>query len=264
MRRFHLTHFLPTLLLIASQILGSFVIHLCIGDSSHSIERVTTISLALVSSYLLVILVAPRIPNWIRKENPYFLRGTGWGLSLLGLVAVALGIAATNLLSELLQLPDLLQEDQFALAVHPLGILSITLLAPLGEELLFREATLGRMLRNGIRPWPALLASSLLFGVVHLNPAQIFPATLIGLLLGILYYRTGSLLLPTLLHSLNNGMAVMQVWSMGEEIKSFSLIEWLGGPLVTLPLTIALTVGCVVLLRLFWQHTHPSYTGAIE
>ena len=54
----------------------------------------------------------------------------------------------------------------------------------------------------------AILISALLFGVFHINPAQILPAFLIGILLAWTYYKTGSLIPCILMHILNNSLAV--------------------------------------------------------
>jgi len=48
----------------------------------------------------------------------------------------------------------------------------------------------------------------LIFGVFHLNPAQIIGACLIGFLLAWLYYKTRSLVACILIHIMNNGLSV--------------------------------------------------------
>ena len=56
--------------------------------------------------------------------------------------------------------------------------------------------------------WGGILISALLFGVFHINPAQILPAFLIGILLAWTYYKTGSLIPCILMHVLNNSLSV--------------------------------------------------------
>ena len=48
-----------------------------------------------------------------------------------------------------------------------------------------------------------------MFGIIHWNPVQVVYATLFGLVLGWIYYRTGSLLSVIVGHVLNNSLAVM-------------------------------------------------------
>jgi membrane protease YdiL (CAAX protease family) len=81
------------------------------------------------------------------------------------------------------------------------------------EEIVFRGAILRVLLdeqerRNGSLTtkgmWLAIAISALIFGVVHLNPAQIPHAFLIGLLLGWVYARTRSIIPGTVIHIVNN------------------------------------------------------------
>ena len=55
--------------------------------------------------------------------------------------------------------------------------------------------------------WVAIIISAALFGLAHFNAAQFINALLMGLLLGWMYYRTGSLVPGILLHWVNNTMA---------------------------------------------------------
>lgn len=114
----------------------------------------------------------------------------------------------TNYLNELADLPNNFQEMFDKMMHHPLGIVSIVILAPLVEELLFRGSIQGHLLRKWKNPVWAILFSSLIFGAVHGNPVQIPFAFVLGTALGWMYYRTGSLLPSILMHFVNNGTAV--------------------------------------------------------
>lgn len=62
--------------------------------------------------------------------------------------------------------------------------------APIGEELLFRGVVLKNLSRANTGF--GIVASSLLFGLYHQNPSQLFSAFFIGLLLGCIAVYTGS------------------------------------------------------------------------
>src|SRR5262249_58610644 len=49
-------------------------------------------------------------------------------------------------------------------------------------------------LRRRYRPWPAILLSSFLYAVYHMNVYQLLPAFCLGVVLGVLATRTGSVL----------------------------------------------------------------------
>ena len=92
---------------------------------------------------------------------------------------------------------------------EPWGYVAIGILAPLAEEVVFRGAILRTLLGSMSKKnhWVAIMISAAIFGVVHANLAQFINALLMGLLLGWMYYRTGSLVPGILLHWVNNTMA---------------------------------------------------------
>lgn len=88
-------------------------------------------------------------------------------------------------------------------------ILLASIAAPLLEEVVFRGAILRGLLKIFKAPWLPLVISSVLFGVSHLNEAQMFSATLWGLVIGWVYYRTQSLLPCVVMHVVNNSLATL-------------------------------------------------------
>ncbi len=109
------------------------------------------------------------------------------------------------------------QEKLFEqIMAQPIGYISIGIVAPLAEEMVFRGAILRKLLgRFGEKwHWVAILISAVIFGAVHGNIPQFVHATLIGLLLGWMYYRTGSILPGVLLHWVNNTVAYVMFNAM--------------------------------------------------
>ena len=150
------------------------------------------------------------------------------GLSIPFIVA---GMVFINLCSEFLDLPDMMQETFRGMSRNVFGILSITIMAPLVEELLFRGAIQGYLHQKGMKPLHAILIASAIFGIVHMNPIQIPFAFAIGTIFGWLYYRTGSLVPGIVGHFINNSIACIQMATMTEEEFNIKTIEWLGeGP----------------------------------
>ena len=87
-------------------------------------------------------------------------------------------------------------------------IILLVIVAPLTEELLFRGIIL-RGLLNWHRPTAAVVLSALLFALMHCNPWQFFSPLCLGLLLGWIYVRSGSLLLCVCGHALSNGFSIL-------------------------------------------------------
>jgi hypothetical protein len=102
-------------------------------------------------------------------------------------------------------------EQQMAdLMMHRGGYFVICILAPVCEELVFRGAVLRSLLawRPRLR-WPMIGVSALLFAAIHVNPAQMPHAFIIGLLLGWLYERTRSVAPGIAFHWANNTVAYL-------------------------------------------------------
>ncbi len=148
----------------------------------------------------------------------------------MSIVFIFSAMYVLNLLIEQAGIPNTMEDTFIAMSRNPFGILSIALLAPILEELLFRGAIQGVLQRALGKPWMAILISSLIFGIVHMNPAQIPFAFLLGMMFGWLYYRTGSLLPGIIGHVLNNSIATVSMIVYGnatiEEQIENSLIMW--------------------------------------
>ena len=96
---------------------------------------------------------------------------------------------------------------EFVLNYKIAAFITICILAPIFEEILFRGLILKGMLNQKINPALAIIVSGFIFGAAHLNPWQFVGAGLLGSIFGYIYYRTKSLALPILLHALNNTLS---------------------------------------------------------
>lgn len=122
---------------------------------------------------------------------------------------------ALNIFVQWFGLEDKLSGELEGIAHNVLGVITISLIAPLLEEVLFRGAIQGYMMRR-YSPWVAIVSAALVFGIFHFNPVQTLYATLIGIVFGWIYYRTGSLLSVIVGHVLNNSIASFALLSFPE------------------------------------------------
>ncbi len=147
------------------------------------------------------------------------------------------------------ELPDAMG-DTFKMIMHnPFGYLMICLFAPLVEELVFRGAILKSLLKVFKNHWVAILISAVFFAVVHFNPAQMPHAFLIALLLGWMYYRSGSILPGIALHWVNNTAAYV-TYMLFPAAADMKLIEVFNGDTLRLALSLVISV-CVLLICIF-------------
>lgn len=146
---------------------------------------------------------------------------------LLSTALVFTVIPAFNVLVQWLPLEDLLENEFDGLTHTILGVFTISVLAPLLEEVMFRGAIQGYMMRRMRFPWAAIIAAALVFGIFHMNPIQVVYATLLGVLFGWIYYRTGNLLSVIVGHVLNNSLATIMMLLLGPTDETELLNEYM-------------------------------------
>lgn len=86
--------------------------------------------------------------------------------------------------------------------------------APIFEEILFRGFLLPSLTRY-LPAWGAIVLSSLIFAIAHLSLSEVLPLTVLGMLLGFVYARSGNLLSSMLLHSLWNSGTLLSLFVLG-------------------------------------------------
>ena len=149
----------------------------------------------------------------------------------------------TNKSSILAQFYEMMMEVMKQMTGGPLwsSFLVVAIFAPIFEEWLCRGMVL-RGLLTKMKPVWAIVISALFFAVIHGNPWQALNAFLIGVLMGYVYYKTGSLILTMIIHFVNNGTAV--ILSNIESLKDYDYwIDILGKQNYTL----VFIASCVVL-----------------
>ena len=115
----------------------------------------------------------------------------GNGLSTL--IGQLKGAPVTNPLQEILTSSDVW-----------MTMLPTVIVAPFGEEFIFRRLIIDRTRRYG--ELPAILLSAAMFAAFHMNLYQIFYAFLVGCVLGYVYIKTGRLRYSIAMHAIINFM----------------------------------------------------------
>lgn len=145
--------------------------------------------------------------------------------SLIVLAIAAGSILPSDAITWLLERNNPASDDyiRFLLAIKPKGLLSFLLLAsgivvlsPLAEEMLFRgfvQRIFGRNMRGPL----AVFLAALVFGSSHFNLEYLPGVTLLGLVLGYLFYRTSNLAYPFMAHALFNLVSLVKLHRMSEE-----------------------------------------------
>ena len=218
---------------------------------------VSFFAFSLMAADILAVLLCYFLLHNIRLVSTSDIARINWRPGLLGVAGGVLGAMSISVVTEGVELPEMMQQMTLAMSHNVWGLLTLAIIGPIAEELIFREAIEGEMLRRGAAPWVAIIVSALAFSTVHLNLAQGLYALPLGILFGIIYYKTGNILLTALLHILNNSIAAIQLYTMGESIDDTSYADWFGSPLRAYAFTAFSGMLCLVLIKYFWDCYSP-------
>ena len=207
-----------------SQLIIGIITVLIIAAVNHDVNAIVsasnsvtmTLLLALLSG-IITVLFAWRPLKMYKLPEEIKPAGVSPITSILIVLAAFCGISAISFINSYLGLPNLIENLMLSASVSVLGIVVICIAGPILEEIIFRGAALGYMLRKGVNSKVAIIVSALIFGIIHINPAQIFMATFIGLILGVIYYKTRNIILTSVIHIINNSMACFLTATFPEE-----------------------------------------------
>ncbi len=162
-------------------------------------------------------------------------------IAIGGLVPLAIGIALAVALAQVVK-PDpsvelLYKQMTWEWAVP--FVLFIALVPGFVEETFFRGYMQRRLLQRW-SPMVAILVTTVLFALMHVMPHAMVNAFVIGLWLGVLAWRTGSVWPGVVSHAFING--AWNVWQVGVALAVFP---------PTPPVAVAVTI-CAVVLSCFF------------
>ena len=202
-----------------------------------SISATVVQDACLIGSAVLFARMAGRVtPGQFGLRRSRFWPSTGW-IVLVYMVFIgfsAAWVALLNIKSEE-NLPEELGVDDSTVALVAVAIL-VTVVAPVAEEFFFRGFFF-TALRNWKGLWPAAILTGITFGAIHAGSSPVgylVPLAALGVLLCLLYARTGSLYPCIALHCINNSIAfgVSQDWGweivvlLASSLAAITLLLW--------------------------------------
>ena len=233
-----------------ASIIGLLVLNITSGNISEAAlndpKNAGTIRFIQALSVLMGMFLPALVTARILNRRPFALLGytrpvaPGNFLIVAGIVIVSLFIAgAFGYVNKQIPLPpdwkawsDQLEKKyaehvQIMMNLKSVGgyLLSLVLMAFLPavcEETLFRGGLQNFLTRATKLPWLAIIVVSILFSLVHLSFYGFLPRMFLGIVLGLIFYKSGNIGLSITAHFLNNALAVTQVYimvSQGKEIK---------------------------------------------
>jgi membrane protease YdiL (CAAX protease family) len=128
--------------------------------------------------------------------------------------------------------------------------ITFIVLAPLTEEPIYRGFILQAWLRRGM--WVGIVLSGFLFGLLHSQIAPLLPLTLWGIVLGLLAYRSGSVLSSIIAHASYNTVATLFV--IAPSLQGTQEVVFIVAGIIALPIA-------ALLVWLFLRRTPVSSTA---
>ena len=191
---------------------------------------ITALIISNVVSSLLTIIIFLKA-KWTLWARDY-LATRPWGV-VFWVIILSFGLIIPTmwLQEELhLEMPKEMEELFTLVCSTPYGYFALAVLAPWAEEVVFRGAILRKLLEifSHQMHWVAIVISAIIFGAVHMNMAQGVNAFVLGLLLGWMFYRTGSIFPGIVLHWANNTIAYILV-RLRPDLSNASLTDICGG-----------------------------------
>lgn len=184
-------------------------------------------------------------------------------IPLILLAAIPLNLGIAGPLVELIPMADFFRDMILELASDKglLMFLALVIAAPVLEELIFRGIILDGLLKI-YSPARAIVISSLLFGLIHLNPWQFIGGAVAGGFIGWVYFHTRSVLAAILIHAVFNLTAFVEGYFIDvEQAIDMSYSEVLGGMtnyVLLIVGSIVVTLGCIFALDREFKRSSPA------
>ena len=170
------------------------------------------------------------------------------------MAAVALGLSAWlfagGVVARLLPPPESLtraMERFIQLGDQPMPLWVVWLVLgvtpAICEELLFRGLVFSGMRRLGV--WPAVLGSALLFALAHASIYRLMPTFILGVVLGVLRWRSRSVVPGMVMHAINNGL--IGTLAQRPELAAWVGLQGASGAMPWAPVAIGTAVMAVAL-----------------
>lgn len=165
--------------------------------------------------YSLAVIIVFMSMGWFKASRTY-IQSRPWSVIAWSVIAALGAIVPSLMLQGLLpewtgwaaEMAEETNEQLESLMRVPGGYMVVALLPPVVEEMVFRGCVLKSLLQwRPQRKWLMIALSALIFALIHMNPAQLPHTFLIGLLLGWMYMRTGSIVPGIAYHWANNTAA---------------------------------------------------------
>ena len=130
-----------------------------------------------------------------------------------------------------------------------LNLILVAVFAGIGEELLFRGVLQRLFIKLFKSPWSGILVTAFIFSAIHLQFYGFIPRFILGILLGLIYWYSGSLWPAIIAHFAYDAFAVVMIWFNPALADQESVTVSLGNKSILAAISLALIIGIVILMK---------------
>lgn len=123
-------------------------------------------------------------------------------------------------------------------------LLLVALIPGCVEEVLFRGYLQSRLLRRW-SPWTAITVSAAIFAIAHVDPLHALAVFPIGVWLGFVAWKAGSILPSMIGHTANNGIAIVMAQFQDEMVQDVGIMDFV----IIIPSGLAMIASLLLLRR---------------
>ncbi len=138
------------------------------------------------------------------------------------------------------------------------GLVVISIIAGIGEELIFRGLIQRKIYLGTRNPHLAIWLAAFIFSAIHFQFYGFIPRMLLGALFGYLYFWSGNILVPIFGHILNNGLALIGAYLVQNKAISSEIEKMDNVPLPAVIVSVLLTAGGL------WFFRKQTVTNSLE
>lgn len=164
-----------------------------------------------IGGFLLPVLVIVRLLGFDARRTLGLVRPRAWMLVLSAVIGLTGWVVAGGVVARFLPPPESVtraMQRLIQLGDEPMPVwviwLVLGLLPGVCEELFFRGLVFAGLRRLGVRT--GLVLTAVCFGVAHASIYRLLPTLTMGLILGVVRWRTGSIVCSMIVHTVNNGL----------------------------------------------------------
>ena len=127
-----------------------------------------------------------------------------------------------------------------------INIIFISVFAGIGEELLFRGVLQRLFIKATKNPWIGIIITAFFFSAMHLQFFGFIPRFLMGILLGAVYWYSGSLIVTMVAHFFYDALIIILVYFNPQMLENNEATMFEGSSLLITTVISAALVGLMI------------------